>query len=97
MYGAITVIFILIGLFIIIKSIKYYKKKEREEYNKNYPELELLGKLYKNPNFNKKRESLLIAQHHLRCVNYEVLKGNFNMVKYHNDRYKEEHKKIYGY
>lgn len=62
-----------------------------------YPELKLLENLYKNDDFDKKKESLLISQHHLRCMNYEALRGNFNSVKYHKKMYKQEHIKIFGY
>ncbi len=96
----------IIGFFMIIGAMflfnfltKQYDKEQKrrdEEYKKMYPELEALGKLYEQENFDTKKESLLIMQHHLRCVNYEGLKQSFSMVDYHNKKYKEEHLKLFG-
>jgi len=87
------------GMFLFNFLTKQYDKKQKrrnEEYKKMYPELEALGKLYQQKNFDTKRESLLIMQHHLRCINYEALKQNFTMVEFHDKKYKEEHLKLFG-
>jgi hypothetical protein len=96
----------IIGFFMIIGAMflfnfltKQYDKEQKrrtEEYKKMYPELEALGKLYKQENFDTKKESLLIMQHHLRCNNYEALKQNFTMAEFHHKKYKEEHLKLFG-
>jgi len=96
----------IIGFFMIIGAIflfnfltKQYDKEQKrksEEYKNMYPELEMLEKLYQQENFDTKKESLLIMQHHLRCENYEALRQNFIMVEIHHKKYKEEHLNLFG-
>jgi len=97
---AIILFFTIIGIIFLFNFItKQIEKKQNqriEEHKKIYPELEALGRLYKQDNFDTKKESLLIMQHHLRCSNVEALRQNFTISDYHNKKYKEEHLKLFG-
>ena len=92
--------FMIVGIIFLFnfisKQIEKKQKRRSEEYKKAYPELEALGRLYQQDNFDTKKESLLIMQHHLRCTNIETLRQNFKIVDYHNKKYKEEHLKLFG-
>ena len=86
-------------MFLFNFLTKQYDKEQKrriEDYKKMYPELEALGKLYEQENFDTKKESLLIMQHHLRCNNIEALRQNFLMAEFHHKKYKEEHLKLFG-
>jgi len=89
------VFFCLFGF--MCKQWEKEQKRDIEEYKKMYPELEALGKLYEKEDFDKRTESVLLAQHHLRCCNIEALRQNMTTTEFHYKRYKEEHAKNYGY
>ena len=86
-------VFVLPVIFYI--AIRKYKKDVIEQHKKDYPELDILSNIYKsNEPIDRRKELVLLIQHHKRSVNIHAIKGNHNFALVHDNMVKKYDKEL---